>query len=132
MALSSKINQKESLGRFLTQSGHFRSLSKRVWFTAFMPPSNLRLSVCRLDELRIDEIWNLGNSVILAMKQPKKLYGVADIKTGAVESKRALSIIPDTLPSRHAEIVGWPGEEAKRLSLAQELAAEAQLRLIDG
>lgn len=99
-----------------------------VRFKAFMPPPNLRLSVCRIDGLRIDEIWEEGQKVILAMPQQKTLYGVADIKAGVVEGVK-LKIDPDPVPCRHTNIVGWPEEDAKQLSIAHELAAEARLAL---
>lgn len=40
-------------------------------------------------------------------------------------------MVPDNVPERHANIVGWPNEKDKQISLvaAQELAAIATLRL---
>jgi hypothetical protein len=94
-----------------------------------MPPRDLHLSVYRIDGLRLDEIWDIGqNRVISTMPQPRKLYGVADIKVLTVE-KEKLKIDPDNVPLRHANIVGWPEDQAAQLSIAQELAAEARLIL---
>ncbi len=129
MALSSEVSPEESLGRYLTASGHFARTKNEVKFTAFIPPSDKRLSVCRLDGLKLDDIWDMGqNKVILTMKRPRRLYGVADIKAGVVEGVE-LKTDPDPVPCRHADIVGWPEEEAKQLSIAQKLAAEANLTL---
>lgn len=128
MALSTVVSPNESLGRYLTEHGHFARTKNEVRFKAFMPPSNLRLSVCRIEGLQIDEIWNEGQKVILAMPQRKTLYGVADIKAGIVK-RETLEINPDKLPSRHANIIGWPEAPAKQMSIAQTLAAEAKLKL---
>lgn len=128
MALSTVVSPSESLGRYLTEHGHFARTKNEVKFKAFMPPTNLCLSVCRIEGLQIDEIWHEGQKVIRAMLQQKTLYGVADIKAGIVEG-RTLKIEPDKLPCRHANIIGWSEEEAKQLSIAQELAAEARLVL---
>jgi len=95
-----------------------------------MPPNNLRLSVQRIDELTIEEVWNLGKQVVSGMPDPKPpLYGVGDIEAGVIERVN-LTISPDKLPSRHANINNWPADRARQLSIAQELAAEAKLILI--
>lgn len=95
-----------------------------------MPPNNLRLSVQRIDELTIEEVWNLGKHVVSGMPDPKpQLYGVGDIEAGVIERVN-LTISPDKLPSRHANINNWPADRARQLSIAQELAAEAKLILI--
>ena len=128
MALSSQVKPSEPLGRFLTQSKHFVRTNNEVKFKAFMPPRNLRLSVYRIYGLKLDEIWGAGQKVILAMPERKTLYGVADIKAGIVEREK-LEIEPDKLPCRHANIVGWPENDARQLSITQKLAAEAKLIL---
>ncbi len=118
------------MGRFLTQSGHFSRVKNEVKLKAFMPPNNLHLSVQRIDELTIDEVWSLGKQVVSEMRDPKPpLYGVADIKAGVIE-RVDLTISPDKLPNRHANINNWPSDSARHLSIAQELAAEAKLILI--
>jgi hypothetical protein len=127
--LSVLIRAEESLGRYLTESGHIIRQKNEVKYKAFMPPRNLHLSVYRIDGLRLDEIWDIGqNKVIKTMPQPRKLYGVADIKARVVEEAQ-LTIVPDKTPSLHANIVGWPEAQAAQLSIAQELAAEAKLIL---
>ena len=128
MALSSTVSPSELLGRFLTEHNHFARMKNEVKFKAFMPPHTLRLSVYRINGLKIDEIWSVGKKVILAMTQRKTLYGVADIKAGRVE-REELKVEPDKLPCRHANIVGWPDDQARQLSIAQALAAEAKLIL---
>ena len=128
MVLPSTVNPSESLGRYLTQKNHFSRRDNAVRTLAFMPPTNLRLSVFRIDGLKLDEVWEIGQrEVIDVLPQPKTLYGMADIKASKVR-EFALEIEPSNIPPRHADICGWP-EKAKQKSIAQQLAAEAKLIL---
>lgn len=128
MVLPSIVNPTESLGRYLTQKNHFSRWDNAVRTLAFMPPPNLRLSVSRIDGLKLEEVWIIGQrEVIDVLPQPKTLYGMADIKASKVR-EFDLEIEPSNTPSRHADIYGWP-EKAKHKSVAQELAAEAKLVL---
>lgn len=129
MVFPSVVSPSESLGRYLTGKNYFSPLKGEVKFKAFMPPPGRRLSVYRIDGLSLDEVWDIGeNNVVLAMSPPKTLYGVADIKAGVVE-RQSLKIEADDIPLRHANVVGWPEQEAEQMSLAQVLAAEAKLVL---
>ena len=58
----------------------------------------------------------------------RTLHGRADILASQVEVV-GLRLKPDNVPERHAEIVGWPQAKDEQLSLAQQLAAVALLRL---
>ena len=128
MVLPSIVNPTESLGRYLTQKNHFSRWDNAVRTLAFMPPPNLRLSVFRIDGLKLDEVWEIGQKeVIDVLPQPKTLYGMADIKASKVR-EFDLEIEPSNTPPRHADICGWP-EKAKHKSIAQQLAAEAKLIL---
>ena len=129
MVLPSIVNPKESLGRYLTQKKHFFRRDNAVRPQAFMPPPNLRLSVFRIDGLKLEEVWTIGQrEVIDVLPQPKTLYGVADIKASKV-LELELRVEPNQLPSRHANICGWSEDKSKQKSIAQELAAEAKLLL---
>ena len=126
------VGLEESLGRYLPEDSYFSRANNTVKPKAFMPPSDLKLSVFRIDDLQLEEIWEIGQKhVIDKMSKPKVLYGLADIKVFRVQEKN-LKVDPDNKPIRHANIVGWPeGPEnkARRQSIAQELAAEAELKL---
>lgn len=130
MKLPSEVSPSESLARYLTHKNHYSLLYNSVRPAAFQPPSNLRLSVFRIDGLTFEEVWGIGQvDVINAMPQPKKnLHGFADIKASAVCEKN-LDVDPDDNPPRHADIVGWPQEKSECNLIAQELAASAILRL---
>jgi hypothetical protein len=64
----------------------------------------------------------------IANSKQRTLYGVADIKAGIVQNE-GLTVDPDSLLPRHAEIIGWPQEKDAQLSIALVLAAEARLVL---
>ena len=129
MVLPSIVNPNESLARYLNEKrGYFSTDRNSVLPRAFMPPPNLRLSVFRIDGLKLDEVWEIGQKeAIDVLPQPKTLYGMADIKASKVR-EFDLEIEPSNTPPRHADICGWP-EKAKHKSIAQQLAAEAKLIL---
>lgn len=132
MRLPSTLSGSESLARYLTQSNHYNLQTYSVMPRAFEPPSDLRLSVFRINGLSDLEVWKNGQvNVIDKMPQPRPLYGFADIKVLEVQATN-LTVDPDDTPPRHACIVGWPEGESnksKRKLLAQELASKAKLRL---
>jgi len=88
-----------------------------------MPPDNLELSVFRIQGLGESEIWELGR------KRLRSIHGRAVILVRAVQ-ETSLRVIPNKPSSRHANIVGWPREKEQQMSLAQQLAAQAELCLI--
>lgn len=129
MVLPSIVNPNESLARFINQKrGYFSTDNNSVKAMTFMPPPDLRLSVFRIDGLKLEEVWTIAQrEVIAVLPEPKTLYGMADIKASKVR-EFDLEIEPSNIPPRHADICGWP-EKAKIKSVAQQLAAEAKLIL---
>jgi len=129
LQLPSAVGPNESLARYLTHSNHYNLQTRSVRPTAFEPPSDLRLSVFRINGLDIEHVWKIGQvNVIGAMSRPRTLYGIGKIKASAV-SHVHLDIDPDNVPPRHACLVGWPEQKSRRMSIAQELAASASLIL---
>jgi hypothetical protein len=101
---------------------------------AFMPALNKNLSVFQTSVFHINglnesSIWEIGESYI-ARPQEKNLYGRGDILAAVIETAK-LRVDYDNTPPRHANIIGWPKEKHEQKSLAQELAAEAKLKLRD-
>ena len=129
MVLLSIVNPNESLARFINEKKGYFSIEKNsVLPRTFMPRLDLRLSVFRIDGLKLEEVWTIGQrEVIDVLPEPKTLYGMADIKASKVR-EFDLEIEPSNMPLRHADICGWP-EKAKHKSIAQQLAAEANLIL---
>jgi len=126
---SNIVNSDESLGRYLPESSYFSASKNSVRPKAFMPPTNLRLSVFRIEGLSLEKVWGIGQKVIEAMPTPKILYGVADIKVAKVRENE-LEVDADNIPTLgHANIIGWPEDKGKQKLIAQSLAAEANLIL---
>ncbi len=88
-----------------------------------MPNNNGRTSVCRISGITNVEIWEIGLEV--ARMRGKPLLGRADIRVFNILSKALVVAPTDPPPIRHADIVGWPEDKDQRISIAQELAAEA-------
>jgi hypothetical protein len=110
----------ETVSRFLLE-GDIRS-DNTIRHSAFTPPPSLKLSVFRVDSLSDHEIWNLAIEKV--EPQRGKVIGRGDLPVVAVLGEN-LQVIPDSPPSRHADICGWPGDRAKRVTIAQTLAAKA-------
>ena len=91
-----------------------------------MPPPDKRLSVFRTSDISEDEIWNIGDDV--GRKRAKELLGRADIGSLSVY-EAGLSIDPNDIPLRHANIIGWPDDNSAIKLAAVELAQKAKLIL---
>lgn len=99
-----------------------------------MPALNKNISIFQTSVFHINgldeaSIWVIGETHV-AGPLGKTLYGRGDILAAVVEEKK-LGIDYDNTPPRHANIIGWPTEKHEQKSLAQELAAEAKLKLRD-
>lgn len=121
-----------NLSRYLTSSNHFSREKQLVKPAAFMPCSNretgvLETSVYQVSGLSEEEVWGIGRGVVV--KSGKTLYGLAAIQTEHVE-KTGLSVQPDNIPPRHANIVRWPSVPSEQKLLAVKLAGSARLKLL--
>ena len=94
---------------------------------AFEPPRDRRLSLFRVTGMTENAIWKLGRRHV-EPERKKRVLGRAAISVEQVR-KVGLSLMPDDLPCRHANVEGWP-EKDEVMSLMQELAAEATLHLV--
>jgi hypothetical protein len=94
---------------------------------AFVPPSSLKLSVYRTEELEEAEIWKVGEEYVMPDRQ-KPILARADLI--AVEfSGWNLEFEPDGIPyPRHCNVINWPAE-SEWLQLARDLADAAVLRM---
>ena len=129
MQLPNTLSGSESLARYLTQTNHYNLRTYSVRPRAFDPPPSLSLSVFRINGLSAQEVWTNGQiNVIDRMRQPRPLYGIADIKVSEVQAT-SLTVDPDNNPLRHASIVGWPPDKSEQKLLTQELASKAKLVL---
>jgi hypothetical protein len=121
----------ELLGRFLFEKGEFSRKLNKVWPGAFLPRPNpkkdnrLETSVFRITGLQPAEVDAIGAEV--AILRRRSLKGRADVQCHVVTSTTLL-LDPDSIPERHANIVGWSGDEAQRLMLATRIAEDSKLR----
>jgi len=116
------ITSFEYLSRFIVDRNHFRA-NHTIKHQAFMPNNNGKTSVCRISGISDGEILEIGLEV--ARIRGKPLFGRADIRVFNVLSKSLVVVPTNPPPIRHADIVGWPENKDHRISIAQELAAEA-------
>jgi hypothetical protein len=117
----------DPLARFLLHRNDISPEHLRARPRAFLPDSRGETSVFRIGGLNDDEVWETGR-VEVSQKRGLPLYGRADVTTASVAGA-GLDVQSAEPPERHAVIVGWPPAKEERISLAQQLAAEAQLVL---
>ena len=75
-------------------------------------------------------IWKLGQ-LHVAGPTNRTLRARADLLASTIR-KNHLRLDADDKPARHANIVDWPSDKAKRLQIAQQLAAKAMLEVFAG
>lgn len=99
----------------------------RPAYNAFMPASNKRRSVYRVDGLSSDAVQQLGKEYVEPKRGPLRGYG-AQI-AGAFYGQ-GLEFDPDGMPhERHANVIGWSNLDAKNRLIAENLARGATLHL---
>ncbi len=110
----------EELARIILSERHVRS-DGTVRPEAFIPHPRLDLSVIRLKDLSIPDIWSVGATV--AQQRQKKLIGRADTKVKIYLECR-LKIVFAPLPDiqNHANVTGWPPTKEEQKALAQMIA----------
>lgn len=119
----------EPLARFLRRSKDFsREGGGTAKPRAFMPYRGAT-SVFRILRMTDAEVVELGELHVRA-PDGQAPHGQARLLVSDIEQAQ-LSLNCDNTPERHAEIVGWPPDtdNAKQISIAQELAARARLIL---
>jgi hypothetical protein len=129
------IHPREVVARYLVhKKGYFSEIEDRIKRRAFMPdPIDNETSVYRIQGADESLIWAIGRYRV-ADPQEKHLYGRADIAASdvtdvGVVTNVSLQLSTEWGPPRHAAITGWPLEESLKISIAQELAERAKLRM---
>jgi hypothetical protein len=126
------IKDDELLARFILNKRWIRRTDSTPRPDAFIPPSDLNLSVTRHKGLSEKDIWRLGKNIADTVAQKRvnvKLEGRADLQVNDVHN-HTLNVEAHPLPenANHAHITGWPLDKPKQKSIAQELAAIAQYK----
>jgi hypothetical protein len=119
------VGETELLARFLPDSKMFSSNGVRS--TAYMPRrgSTSVFRVTGMDEVRIRSI----GTAVLPVKPPKARAEIVAENVYAA----GLRLEPDNEPEFHANIAGWPPDDAKdkQKLLALQLATASALKLHD-
>jgi hypothetical protein len=114
-----------------------RFITAKVWVRkdgtirqdAFMPPKDLNLSVTRHLRLSEEDLWRIGQAIVLKIGEGRTaaLLGRADLHDHEV-TRLALNTVPAPRPGNpnHVHITGWPAEKPKQKTLALNLAAVAR------
>ena len=117
------------LVRFVLDRKSIRASEPRLKATAtreFLPRYDpmakaLAYSTFRIDRMMEEPIWELGKRFV-GRAAGRSVKGRFDLPT-RVYVEQDLQPLFDNWPRRHVNILGWPDEEAARLSIAQELRA---------
>ena len=119
------LSAEEILARFIMRRDWIRKADNTVKQDAFIPPTDLELSVTRHQGISVDELNQFGKAV--ANQRALEFHGRADIETKDVIKNGVKAVAwPLADNGNHAHIVGWPSEKESRKTIAQELAASSK------
>jgi hypothetical protein len=124
---SMPVAPEETLSRFALEKTYYRTSDNTAKPKAFMPDRAGNTSVFRIDNLSVEDKWNLGEENV-ARPQRKEIRASIELKANHVFSQE-LGIDPDDNPPRHANICNWPEEKSARMLKAELLASYATLYL---
>lgn len=115
------IEPSEILSRYIFTEKYLRPDNSVKW-QAFKP-KNHETSVYRTSDLSEPDIWDIGRDV--ETMSGRSLRGRADIRTSSV-LEISLDVIDSIPPPLHANIVGWPIDEAEIKQKALELSEASE------
>jgi len=124
--LETTVATTEQLSRYIIESKKMRPAQGRAHHTAFMPPPNRRLSVYRTSDLDEDAIWEIGREFVAGPLQ-KTLYARADLQAAEVTACQLRTEPAPAVHPRHANIEGWPDDDAQVRQFALVLSQRARL-----
>lgn len=122
-----KINNEETITRYIFQSNHYKISKNEIKASAFVPPKDKNTtSVFRVQGLSEKGIWQLGKDEV-APTRGKDIKARGDVAVVDIFTI-GLDIKPETKKShkRHANII-FPPDEVDYSELAADLALKAQL-----
>jgi hypothetical protein len=114
------VRPSETIARFLRKKKDIRPDGQSIKYSAFSPPSTLKLSVFRIEGFSDAEVWDLAVQKV----EPHRgqIDGRGDLIVSQVLQNK-LNLAPDEdETSRHADIVGWPEDHGLRNTIAMRLA----------
>ena len=122
-----RVSQSETVTRFIFSENHYSmSDGGRVKYAAYLP-HNGETSVFRIDTLKHNEIWRIGEDVGSLSDRRLRARGDLLVENILIEN---LDVIEETSQHPlHANIIGWPTEKVRRKRIARKLADSATLLL---
>lgn len=120
------MREDDVLARFLFSDSEYGRKPAIVKRRAFMPSgSHLSTSVFHVTDLKNDQILAIAKSSV-ERRRGKSTHGWATV---VYRSIIGVGLYGDynNSPARHVDLLGWPEEKDRQLSIAQALAAEAAL-----
>ena len=127
--LPDEVADDESLTRFLTQSGHFNSVTAKP--SAFLPsPRSRNTSVFRIgnEPATVRQVWARE-----ASDSDRTLHGYAVFRVGGVRAL-SLEVVAEEPPPSHANLENWPWlegdpelQKARQKEIAMGIASKAEL-----
>ena len=122
---TSEIGDAERISRFARHKTEYSLIADRVYHSLFLPPSSLRLSVFWSTEIADEDLWRIGDEVVF--KGLGRVMARGDVIVAAIRDS-GLQLEPDPeVHPKHANVVGWPVDKAKRIRIAKTLAGKAKL-----
>ncbi len=116
------LNPSDRTTRYLYGRSQFTA--GRVKYDAFRPPRDTdEVSVFITTGFNEAKIWGISDSA-RTDKTPKAR---ADLPVGVIESLKGLKVFKDDKPEHHANIRGFPTDNAMQKLVAKDLANKATL-----
>ena len=116
------VNNGNLFARFAIERNKINRRNKKVNRKLFEPNKNGTLSVQKIDNLKKDEIHEIGKQVAEA-RNKSNVYGWAEISRGVFEDHRLKICIDNDPRPGHTTISNWPEEPELNLSIQQDLAS---------
>ena len=118
------VSDSELLARFIVFKRWIRPADQTVKQNAFLPPSDLKLSVTRHLNISKTDIWNIGEQTV--GKPPRELRGRADIEAIDVRKQNLdVESQPVDRNPNHANIVDWTDSKDAQKIRALAIAEKA-------
>jgi hypothetical protein len=125
---SNFVEDSEKIARFIFSEDHFGSITKQVKYAAFMPASDKKASVYRIDGYTEEQIREIDEEFVSGKRTDgKKSKARADLFANQIRQCQ-LDVVADPFPHiHHANIDGYSSEKSENKLKAIELAKGASL-----
>ena len=122
------VEDSEKIGRFIFSEDHFSNITRQVKYAAFMPASDKKASVYRIDGYTEEQICAIDEEFVSGKRTDgKKSKARADLFAKQIRQFH-LDVVSDPFPHiHHANIEGYSSEKSENKLKAIELAKNACL-----